>query len=81
MSDQEPFDLLFAMYSGCTVSRVLCIFDRLIRCISELQIRGGFEDNSKIFFLFLFVNKNLCCDPILESSWGDHSNEGSQHMF
>ena len=32
----------------------------------ELQIRGGIEDNSKIIFLFL--NKNICCDPSLEPS-------------
>ena len=35
-------------------------------CTSELQIRGGIEDNSKIFFLFL--NENICCDPSLEPS-------------
>ena len=39
----------------------------------ELQIRGGIEDNSKIFF-FLFLNKNICCDP-------DGSEDESQNMF
>ena len=34
--------------------------------IIELQIRGGIEDNSKIFFLFF--NENICCDPPLEPS-------------
>ena len=34
--------------------------------IPELQMRGGIEDNSKIFFLFL--NENICCDPLLEPS-------------
>ena len=33
---------------------------------TELQIRGGTEDNSKIIFLFL--NENICCDPSLELS-------------
>ena len=33
---------------------------------SELQIRGSIEDNSKKFSLFL--NKNICCDPLLEPS-------------
>ena len=33
---------------------------------TELQIREGIEDNSKIFFLFL--NENICCDPSLETS-------------
>ena len=28
------------------------------------DIRGGIEDNSKIIFLFL--HKNICCDPILD---------------
>ena len=41
------------------------------------QIRGGIEDNSKIFFL----NENICCDPSLELSWQDGSNEGSQNRF
>ena len=45
----------------------------------ELQIRGGIEDNSKIIFSFL--NKNICCDPSLEPSQQDGSNEGSQNML
>ena len=45
----------------------------------ELQITGGIEDNSKIFFLFL--NKNICCDPTLEPSQRDFSNDGSENMF
>ena len=34
--------------------------------IPELQIRGGIDDNSMIIFLFL--NKNIHCDPSLEPS-------------
>ena len=34
--------------------------------LTELQIRGDIEDNSKIFILFL--NENICCDPSLEPS-------------
>ena len=42
---------------------------------AELQIRGGIEDNSKIVFLLL--NENICCDPSLERSRRDGSNDGS----
>ena len=43
--------------------------------ISLLQIRRSIEDNSKIIFIFL--NKNMRCDPSLEPSCRDGSNEGS----
>ena len=33
---------------------------------SELQIRGGIEDNSNIFFLIFY--ENIRCDPSLELS-------------
>ena len=46
---------------------------------SELQIRGGIKDNSKIIFLLL--HENVCCDPSLEPSQRDDSNDGSQNMF
>ena len=46
---------------------------------SDLQIRGGIEDNSKI--LFLFLNENIRCDPSLEPSQRDGSNDGLQHKF
>ena len=29
----------------------------------------------------MFLNKNMCCDPLSELSRQDGSNEGSQHMF
>ena len=41
--------------------------------IPELQIREGIEDNSKITFLM----SHLCCDPSLELSRQDSSNDGS----
>ena len=47
--------------------------------LSELQIRGGIVDNSKVIILIL--QKNICCDPSLEPSRRDGSNDGSQHMF
>ena len=47
--------------------------------LSELQITGGTEDNSKIIFLFL--NENICCDPSLEPSQRVGSHAGSQHRF
>ena len=30
---------------------------------------------------FLFLNENICCDPSLEPSQRDGSNDGSQTMF
>ena len=68
---------LAACYTLVTV-RTKCIF-HVIKCNSELQIRGGIEDNLKIIFLFL--NVNIFCDPSLEPSRRDGSNEGSQNMF
>ena len=47
--------------------------------IPELQIRGGIEDNSILFFLFHI--ENICCDHSLEPSRRDGSNDGSQNMF
>ena len=32
---------------------------------TELQIRGGIEDNSKTIF-FLFLDENIYCDPSFE---------------
>ena len=39
---------------------------------------GNRDDSEKIF---LFFNENLCCDPQLELSQHDDSNEGSQPIF
>ena len=43
------------------------------------QIRRGNGNNSGYFFLFL--NKNICCDPSLEPSRRDGSNGRPQHML
>ena len=32
-------------------------------------------------YFFLFFNENICCDPSLEPSTRDGSNDGSQNMF
>ena len=40
---------------------------------TELQIRGGREINSKIIFLFL--NRNICCDPSIELPHRDSLGE------
>ena len=32
-------------------------------------------------YFFLFLNENICCDPSLEPSRRDGSNDGSQDMF
>ena len=45
-----------------TVSeKVLLAVAKLPEFLSEHQIREGIEDNSKIFFLFLY--ENICCWP------------------
>ena len=44
----------------------------------ELQIRGGIVDMKRIS---LFLNENIYCDPSLEPSQRDGSNDGSQHIF
>ena len=46
--------------------------------LSELWIRGGFEDNSKVIVL---IKESIFCGPSLEPSPQDGSNEGSQHVF
>ena len=46
---------------------------------SELQLKWGIEDNSKI--IFLSFQRNLCCDTLLGPSRRDGSNDGSQHTF
>ena len=38
----------------------------------ELQITEGIKDN-----FFLFLVENICCDPSLEPSRRDGSNDGS----
>ena len=47
---------------------------------SELQIIGVLRI-IQIRSFFLFLNINICCDPSLEPSRGDGSNDGSQNMF
>ena len=39
-----------------------------IKGSAELQIRGDIEDNSKIIFLTVYLNENICCNPSLELS-------------
>ena len=46
---------------------------------SEPKIGCSFEDNSEE--IFLFCNKNICCDPSLELSQWDSSTERSQYML
>ena len=46
---------------------------------AELQISEGVEDNSTIIFLFL--KESICCDPSLEPSWRDGTNDGSQNIL
>ena len=40
----------------------------------------GRMDSSETIFYFFFT-ENICCDPSLEPSQRDGSNEGSQHTF
>ena len=51
----------------------------LVYQTSELQISGGSEGIQRYFFLFL--NENICCDPLLETFQRDGSKEGSQKHF
>ena len=46
--------------------------------MSVLQIRRGNRDNLGISLL---ICRNIHCDPSLELSGQDSSNDGSQHMF
>ena len=46
---------------------------------TELQIRMGIEDNFEIIFLFL--ERNICCDLSFEASQEDGCNEGSKQKF
>ena len=54
-------------------------------CIKKAQTRlpdkVGFEDNSKIICLISQQRHTIHCDPSLEPSRGDSSNEGSQCIF
>ena len=46
--------------------------------LAELQIRGVLKI-IQIFFLFLI--ENICCNPTLELSQRDGSNDGSKNVF
>ena len=48
-------------------------------CQSKLQIRRGDTNNLEIFFLFLI--ENIYCDPSLEPSRRDGSNEDDNLCF
>ena len=54
-----------------------------MRCYTKApEFREGIEENSKIIFLFSQKNpQNICCDPSLELSRRDGSNDGSQDIF
>ena len=55
------------------------LFDTCFKYMSELQIRRSNRYNLEI--IFHLSPKNIFCDPSLEPSRRDGSNEGSQHMF
>ena len=48
------------------INEIQKVHNEIFAPYSKLHIRGGNEDNSKIIFLFL--NKNIRCDPSLEPS-------------
>ena len=61
LSFLSPFSVgLTLIDNTCSSSKTL------VPLQTELQIRGGIADNSKINFLFF--NENICCDPSLEPS-------------
>ena len=47
--------------------------------VAVCQLRRGNRDNLEI--ISHNFHKNIFCDPSLEPSSQDGSNEGSQHMF
>ena len=50
-----------------------------IQTFSGSERKETYRDKLGIIFCLLFIN--ICCDPSLEPSRQDGSNEGSQHMF
>ena len=69
-----PRDSSLALASGFSTIR------QTGSCLtSELQIRRSNRYNLEI--IFHISPKNIFCDPSLEPSRRDGSNEGSQHMF
>ena len=53
----------------------------LIQSTSVPHIRRGNRDTCNLTKFPLFLHKNIHCDPSLEPSLRDGSNEGSQCMF
>ena len=53
--------------------------DVIALAFTVLQIRRGNRDNLGI--ISHIFHKNILCDPSLEPSHRDGSNEGSQYMF
>ena len=51
----------------------------LLYSASKLLLRWRVDDSPDIFFLF--SNENICCDPSLEPSRRDGSDNGSHHIF
>ena len=49
--------------------------------VSVLQISRGNRDNLGIISLIFPPKKNIFCDPSLEPSLKDGSNDRSQHMY
>ena len=60
---------MFSLIKGCAV------ITPDIGIQAELQIQWPFYYNS--VYIFLFLNKNICCDPSIKLSWQDCSNEES----
>ena len=48
-----------------------------------LQIwgRGGGGGKNRDNIIFVFLHRNVCCDPSLEQSYEDSFSEGSQPVF
>ena len=76
---------LVSWLSACFV--LLHLFSRLeFRVVFNGLLGGirapdkrGIEENSKIIFLFL--SENICCDPSLEPSRTEGSNDRSQKII
>ena len=74
LSGQSLFHIHVNILKTLLICTVSCFFSQ-----SELQIRGGIEDKSKI--IFSYFSMKMFCDPSLELSGRDGFNDGSQNMF
>ena len=79
LQKSQDFFPICSKYLIAVSLRLMPVFVEADLHVTELQIRGSTEDNSKI--IFLISQRHICCDLSLEPSQRDGSNDGSQNMF